>query len=113
MDILATLKTLMVWMLQFSATCLIVWSYPYWSMVLIYEALERFHMKFWKMAFGLPPIANAATMACLVSWGNSPPCKELYKRVRYSARLAGSGGLLGGAYIKVSTQLHWRDIRPV
>ena len=51
-------------------------------------------MKFWKMAFGLPP--NAATMACLVSWGNSPPCKELYKRVRYSARLAGSGGYWEG-----------------
>jgi len=63
MDFLATLKTLIAQMLQFSATCLIVWSYPYWSMVLIYEALERVHMKFWKMAFGLP--LNAATMAVL------------------------------------------------
>jgi len=37
-------------------------------MVLTYEALERVHVKFWKMAFGLP--LNAATMAVLGELGN-------------------------------------------
>jgi len=77
MDFLATLKTLIAWILQFSATCLVVWLYPYWSMVLTYEALERVHVKFWKMAFGLPLKLMQQQWQCLVSWGNSPSCKEL------------------------------------